>query len=132
MAGTYPDGDGKIAPYAGSSRTQYAQDPAERGSSSRTPRAIPSDKLHNPASGCLPETVQSIEPYAQKADRDSARSEDSHQVGDRNTLRGQRETDNPHTKVAFTNDSSLDVPGDPTPYANEARTSAARRDADGC
>jgi hypothetical protein len=128
----YPDGDGNIAPYAGSSRTRYTQDPAERGRSSRAPRSIPADQLHNPASGCLPETVQSIAPYAMKADRDSARREDSHQVDDMNTNRGYRDTSNPHTKVAFTNDSSLDVPGDLTPYANEARTSAARRDADGC
>lgn len=131
MAG-YPDGDHNIAPYAGESRTEYAQDPAQRGSSSRAPRAIPADQLHNPASGALPQTVQSIEPYANKGSDATARREDSYQVGDVNTARGVRDTSNPHTRVAMTDDNSLQVPGDVTPYANEARTVARRRDADGC
>lgn len=127
----YPDGDGRIEPYAGKGGDRYAQDPPERGTSTRSPKGIPMDQLHNPPSGCLPETVQSIEPYAEKAGPMSARSEDSKQLQDANTVRGVRETDNPHTKVAMSNDSSLDMPGSVDPYANEARTVARRRDADG-
>ena len=127
----HSEGDGNTTPYAGEARTQYAQDPAGGGGSSRMPRAIPGDSLHSTFRG-YPQPATSVEPYAAKGSDATARREDSHQVNDRNTNAGQRDGTNPYVKVAFTNDSSLDVPGDLTPYANESRTVATRRDADGC
>lgn len=126
----YADGDGDVEPYAGAANTQYTQDASEGGRSTKMPCAIPGDQLHSP-DGPYPQPATSVEPYADKGSDMTARREDSRLAGDVNTARGQRDTSNPHAKVAMTNDSSLDVPGDITPYANEARTCAARRDADG-
>lgn len=119
-----------LNPYAGEARTEYADDPASRGRTTKTPQAIPGDSLHSAFKGYV-DTATSVEPYALKPGN-QASDETDVQLNDANTNPGVRDQSNPHVKVAFTNDSSLDVPGDVTPYANEARVTATSRDADGC
>jgi hypothetical protein len=66
-------------------------------------------------------------PYAQKGEGNSAtKAGGQEQIGAPNTERSTKAAVIPCGE--FTNDSSLDVPGDPTPYANESRNVAARED----
>lgn len=114
-----PYAGGETGPVVGGRRT------------SNTPKGIPADDLHNaPSARGRTMPREDIEPYAPKAQGTSASREDSNQVGDENTARGIK--GGMVDTGQMTNNSSLDVPGDLTPYANETRTSAARRDADGC
>jgi hypothetical protein len=114
-----------LNPYAGG---QTGPEVSGR-SSSRSPRAIPADDLHSP-SQAHPMPREDISGYAAKGADTSAGREDSNQLGDTNTARGIKGATVDTGR--FTDESSLQVPGDPSPYANETRTSAARRDADGC
>lgn len=119
------EGDGDIAPYAGG-QVEYTN---TGGRSSAGQPGIEADFLHSTYSG-YPQPATSVEPYAMDP-RNTASDETDEQLRDTNTARGPRGPVDPEVVVAFTNDSSLDVPGSVEPYAGDPRTIASDRSGEG-
>lgn len=130
-----------LSPYAGGETS----DGDKSSRSTQRTEAIPARDQGKPVSwsqnprtgshGGEPRIRDDIEGYAPKGAGTSASREDSQLVGSRNTARGVRDgvVETVTAKASpFRGDGrDCPYPAEPTPYANESRTSATRRDAEG-